>query len=75
MCRGQQGSASNLNYTRVLIGYTDSLRICVMVRGESAANGFTYDKRTKECFAITDAKFINHRDTCCESCIFDKGKI
>ena len=69
-CRQLVGMASNLNFTRELIGTTDSFEICVMARGNRHANGFTWFKDTGECYAIYDAKFINERETCCESCIF-----
>ena len=70
-CKETIGAASNTMFTRTLIGITDSLQICVMSRGNSGANGFTWDRKTRECFAINDAMFINDRETYFKSCIFD----
>ena len=70
-CKETIGTANNMNFTRTLIGIADSLQICVMSRGASTANGFTWNINSKECFAINDAKFINDQETLSLSCIFD----
>ena len=70
-CTEREGVAINMNFTRTLMGKTDSLQICVMSRGDSHANGFSWNRKTKECFAINDATFINDRETRFLSCIFD----
>ena len=41
-----------------------------MARGETNANGFAWDKRSKECFGIDDAIVINTKETFFTSCIF-----
>ena len=73
-CTQKVGMARNMNFTRELIGTTDSLKICVMARGNRHATGFTWYRDTGECYAINDAKFINERETCCESCIFNSKR-
>ena len=42
-----------------------------MSRGDNKANGFTWDVKTRECYAINDAEFINEQETLSKSCIFD----
>ena len=71
-CKKSTGTANNKNFTRTLIGITDSFEVCVMSRGGGIdANGFTWDMKSRECFAINDAIFINDRETYSQSCIFD----
>lgn len=64
------GLAMNLNFTRDLIGITDTLPICVMARGDTNANGFAWNSKNKECYGITDANQIDTKETDWKSCIF-----
>ena len=69
-CTPTKGLASNRNFTKELLSYTESIQICVMARGETKANGFAYNSKTGECFGITNAHAIDKKETFWESCIF-----
>ena len=73
-CKNTTGIANNAEFTRDLIGYTDSFLICFLSRPENKFNGFTWNEKTHECFGIENAISINDEYECCESCIFN-GKI
>ena len=64
------GLAMNLNFTRALIGFIDTLRICVMARGDTNANGFAWNSKNTECYGITNANQIDTKETNWKSCIF-----
>jgi len=70
ICVPSVGLASNRNFTKTLLSYTDEFRICVMARGNTDANGFAWDRRSKKCFAIDKANRIDKKETFWTSCIF-----
>ena len=74
ICSQQTGLASNRNYTRDLLSYAPSFRICVMARAITDANyyanGFSWNKETKECYGIKEANFIDAKETKWQACIF-----
>ena len=70
LCKQRIGAAYNVNFSRTLIGQTDSFDICVMSRDGRTANGMTWDENSKECFVIDDAIDIDKTETSSQSCIF-----
>ena len=74
ICTPSVGLASNRNFTKTLLSYTDEFRICVMARGNTDANGFAWDRRSKKCFAIDNANRIDTKETFWTSCIFTSKK-
>ena len=73
-CERKKGIANNDQFTRDLIGYTDSFVICFLSRPENKFNGFTWNEKTHECFGIENALSINNEYECCDSCVFN-GKL
>ena len=73
-CTPQTGLASNRNFTSDLLSYTEEFEICVMARGETAANGFNWNAKTQECRGVIDADVIDTKQTLWKTCIFT-GKL
>ena len=70
-CKKLTGIANNADFTRNLIGYSGTFATCFLSRQKNKYNGFTWDRKTHECFGIENAFNINDDYECCESCIFD----
>ena len=73
-CTKRKGIANNADFTRNLIGYSGTFATCFLSRQRNKYNGFTWDRKTHECFGIKNALDINDDYECCESCIFN-GKL
>ena len=73
-CEKRIGIANNADFTRNIIGYSGMFATCFLSRQRNKYNGFTWDRKTHECFGIKNALDINDDYECCESCIFN-GKL
>ena len=73
-CEKLPGIATNADSTRNLIGYSGTFKTCFLSRQKNMYSGFTWDRKTHECFGIENALDINDDYECCESCIFN-GKL
>ena len=70
-CKKLTGIANNADFTRNLIGYSGTFATCFLSRQKNKYNGFTWDRKTHECFGIENAFNVNDDYECCESCIFN----